>query len=127
MVKTRPETAARFTPWISGGSKVEPVNRDKDVFGDQSVVVLDMPGHTPGHKALLVRLKSGPVLLTGDLYHATEQVPNRGVPSFNTNRADTLASFDRFQAIAKNTGAKVIIQHEAADVAKLPAFPKAAE
>jgi glyoxylase-like metal-dependent hydrolase (beta-lactamase superfamily II) len=127
VVKTRPETAARFTPWISGGSKVDAIGRDKDVFGDQSVVVLDMPGHTPGHKALLVRLKSGPVLLTGDLYHATEQVANRGVPSFNTNRADTLASFDRFQAIAKNMGAKVIIQHEPADIAKLPAFPKAAE
>lgn len=126
-IKGRPETAARFTPWISGGSKVEPVGRDKDVFGDKSVTILDMPGHTPGHKALLVRLKSGPVLLSGDLYHATEQVPNRGVPSFNTNRADTLASFDRFQAIAKSTKAKVIIQHELDDVAKLPAFPAAAE
>lgn len=127
VVKERPATAARFTPWISGGSKVEPVARDKDVFGDKRVVILDMPGHTPGHKALLVRLKSGSVLLSGDLYHATEQVANRGVPSFNTNRADTLASFDRFQAIAKSLGAKMIIQHEPRDVAKLPAFPKAAE
>ncbi|HVF38133.1 MAG TPA: N-acyl homoserine lactonase family protein [Sphingomicrobium sp.] len=126
-VKGRPQTAARFTPWISGGAKVQPVNRDHDVFGDQRVMILDMPGHTPGHKTLLIRLKSGPVLLSGDLYHATEQVANRGVPSFNTNRADTLASFDRFQAIARNTGAKVIIQHELKDIAKLPAFPAAAE
>ena len=126
-VKARPETAKRFVPWISGGAKVEAVAGDKDVFGDKSVVILDMPGHTPGHKALLVRLKSGPVLLSGDLYHATEQVANRGVPSFNTNRADTLASFDRFQAIAKSLKAKVIIQHEAADIAKLPAFPAAAQ
>ncbi|MGH6705227.1 MAG: N-acyl homoserine lactonase family protein [Sphingomicrobium sp.] len=126
-VKGRPETAARFTPWISGGAKVEPVGRDKDVFGDKSVTILDMPGHTPGHKTLLVRLKSGPVLLSGDLYHATEQVANRGVPSFNTNRADTLASFDRFQAIARSLNAKVIIQHEMNDIAKLPAFPQAAE
>lgn len=127
VVQKNKDMAARFTPWIGGGGKVEPVNRDRDVFGDQSVVILDMPGHTPGHKALLVRLKSGPVLLTGDLYHATEQVANRGVPSFNTNRADTLASFDRFWAIAKNMGAKVIIQHEKADIAKLPTFPAAAE
>jgi N-acyl homoserine lactone hydrolase len=127
VAKTRPEIAARFKPWISGGSKVEPVARDKDVFDDKSVTILDMPGHTPGHKALLIRLKSGPVLLTGDLYHATEQVANRGVPSFNTSRADTLASFDRFQAIAKSLHAKVIIQHEPADIAKLPAFPQAAE
>lgn len=126
-VKTRPATAARFKPWIEGGAKVDPLGGDKDVFGDKSVVVLAMPGHTPGHKALLVRLKSGNVLLTGDLYHATEQVANRGVPSFNTDRADTLASFDRFQAIARNLKAKVIIQHEANDIAKLPAFPKAAQ
>ena len=97
------------------------------MFGDKSVVVLDMPGHTPGHKALLVRLKSGAVLLTGDLYHGTEQVANRGVPSFNTNRADTLASFDRFQAIARSLKAKVIIQHETSDIAKLPPFPRAAQ
>ena len=58
---------------------------------------------------------------------ATEQVANRGVPSFNTNRADTLASMDRFNAIAKNLNATVIIQHEPADIAKLPAFPKPAE
>lgn len=125
-IKGRPPTAARFQPWIQGGDKVEAIARDKDVFGDQSVVILDMPGHTPGHKVLLVRLKSGPVLLSGDLYHASEQVANKGVPSFNTDRADTLASFDRFQAIARNLKAKVIIQHEPSDVAKLPAFPKSA-
>ena len=89
-------------------------------------VMLDMPGHTPGHYSLLVRLASGPVLLTGDLYHFTEQVENRGVPPFNDNRADTLASMDRFDRIARNLGARVIIQHEPADVAKLPPFPEAA-
>ena len=40
--------------------------------------------------------------------------------------ADTLASFDRYQRIARNLGARTIIQHEPADVAKLPAFPEAA-
>lgn len=100
--------------------------RDKDVWGDGSVVILDTPGHTPGHKSLLVNLAGGAMLLTGDLYHFTEQVANNGVPSFNTSRADTLASFDRFRAIARSRRATVIIQHEPADVAKLPAFPKAA-
>ena len=64
--------------------------------------MLAMPGHTPGHSALLVRLASGPVLLSGDQYHFTEAVKNRGVPSFNTDRADTLASHDRFERIAAN-------------------------
>ncbi len=119
---------APFTPWISGGGKVEPVARDQDIFGDGSVVMLDMPGHTPGHHSLLVTLAGmGPVLLTGDQAHFQENYDSNGVPTFNTNRADTLASFDRFKALAKNLKATVIIQHEPRDVAKLPAFPKAAE
>ena len=113
--------------WLTGGGKLEPLDGDRDVFGDGRVVMLDMPGHTPGHYALLVRLASGPVLLSGDLYHFTEQVANRGVPPFNADRADTLASMDRYDRIAKNLKAKTIIQHEPADIAKLPPFPKAAK
>ena len=120
------DTVKALQPWLGGTGKVEGVSGDKDVFGDKRVIMLDLPGHTPGHHALLVRLASGPVLLSGDLYHFTEQVANKGVPPFNTNRADTLASIDRFDRIAKNLGAKVIIQHEPADIAKLPAFPEAA-
>ena len=52
---------------------------------------------------------------------------NRGVPPFNHDRADTLASMDRFDRIAANLKAKVVIQHEPADIAKLPAFPKGAQ
>lgn len=126
-IRGRPASAARFRPWIEGGARVEPAARDHDVFGDGTVVMLDTPGHTPGHHALLVRLpQMGPVLLTGDLYHFTENMRNRGVPSFNTNRADTLASMDRFNEIARSLGATVIIQHEPTDVARLPAFPEAA-
>jgi glyoxylase-like metal-dependent hydrolase (beta-lactamase superfamily II) len=89
--------------------------------------MLSLPGHTPGHHSLLVRLpQTGAVLLTGDLYHLTEAVQNRSVPIFNTNRADTLASIDRFEAIRRNLRARVVIQHEPADIAKLPAFPESA-
>ena len=103
------------------------LSADQDVFGDGSVMALHLPGHTPDHLALLVKLASGPVLLTGDLYHATEARQKRGVPPFNTSRIETLASIDRFEKLAKETGAKVIIQHEPADIAKLPAFPAAAK
>ena len=112
-------------PWISGGAKVTAVERDADLFEDGRVIMLKTPGHTPGHNALLVRLRSGNVLLTGDLYHFTEQVLIKGVPPFNTNRADTLASMDRFDKLARNLQAKVIIQHEPADIPKLPPFPEA--
>jgi N-acyl homoserine lactone hydrolase len=119
---------APVTHWISGGGKVEPVPRDKDVFGDGTIVMLDMPGHTPGHHSLLVKLKGlGNVLLSGDLAHFHENYEGNGVPSFNTNRSDTLASLDRFKKIAQNLKATVIIQHDARDLGKLPAFPAAAK
>ena len=113
--------------WLTGPGKAIPVPGDADMFEDGRVVMLAMPGHTPGHTALLVRLASGPVLLSGDQYHFTEAVANRGVPAFNENRADTLASHDRFDEIARKLRAKVVIQREPANVPKLPAFPKAAE
>lgn len=117
-----------FGPWRGKDAKTTLADGgDVDIFGDGSVIALNLPGHTQGHLALLVKLASGPVLLTGDLYHATIAREKRGVPPFNANRADTLASMDRFERLAKQLGAKVIIQHEPADITKLPAFPKAAE
>jgi N-acyl homoserine lactone hydrolase len=119
---------ANFAHWISGGGKVEPLVGDKDVFGDGSVIVLTTPGHTPGHHSLLVKLKDkGNVLITGDLAHFRENYDTNGVPTFNTNRADTLASLDRFKQLAKNLNATVIIQHDARDIDKLPAFPASAK
>ena len=58
---------------------------------------------------------------------ASENRRNRGVPSFNTDRSQTLASMDRFEGIARNLKALVVIQHEPADIARLPRFPKAAQ
>lgn len=121
-------TPALVERWISGGGKVEPVARDREIFGDGTVTIIDTPGHTPGHKALLVKLpKTGHVLLSGDLAHFSENYASNGVPTFNHDRANTLASLDRFKKLAANLKAKVIIQHEPADVAKLPVFPAAAE
>ena len=121
-----PDSVRAMAHWLTGTGRLEPIDGDHDVFGDGRVVMLGLPGHTPGHYALLVRLASGPVLLSGDLYHFTEQVENRGVPPFNHDRADTLASMDRYDRIARNLRARTIIQHEPADIAKLPAFPQAA-
>jgi glyoxylase-like metal-dependent hydrolase (beta-lactamase superfamily II) len=121
-------TSAPFTNWIKGEGKVEPVVGDKDVFGDGTVLMLSMPGHTPGHHSLLVKLKDmGNVLITGDLAHFHENYDSNGVPTFNTDRAASVASLDRFKQIAKNLKATVIIQHDQRDVSKLPAFPASAK
>jgi N-acyl homoserine lactone hydrolase len=113
-----------FEHWTSGGGNVEPVLLDKDVFGDGTVIMVNTPGHTPGHHVLLLKLpNTGNVLLSGDLAHFRENYLNNIVPGFNTSRAETLASIDRVKQIAAHLKATVIIQHDPRDVGKLPAFP----
>lgn len=120
------DATAGLAPWL-GDSEVTSFAKDHDVFGDGSVTILATPGHTPGHSSLLVRLpESGDVLLSGDLYHFEEQIENRGVPQFNTDRADTLASMERFNAMAAALDATVIIQHDPRYIDRLPAFPRSA-
>ena len=119
---------APFAHWISGAGKMEAVPGDKDVFGDGAVIMINTPGHTPGHRSLLVRLKDlGPVLISGDLTHFQENYDINGVPGFNFDRADSLASLDRFKTAAANLKGTVIIQHDVRDIGKLPVWPMAAK
>jgi glyoxylase-like metal-dependent hydrolase (beta-lactamase superfamily II) len=114
--------------WISGGGAVETLPLDKDVFGDGTVLILSTPGHTPGHHSLMIRLpQTGTVILSGDMAHFHENYAENGVPSFNTSRAQSLASIDRVRRLTANLNGKLIIQHDARDVGKLPAFPEAAK
>jgi N-acyl homoserine lactone hydrolase len=123
----KPAQGVNFKPfesWIKGDSKVEPQPIDKDVFGDGSVIMLRTPGHTPGHSSLLVKLaEKGPVILSGDAVHFRENLDTDGVPAFNFDRAETVASIERLKKIAANLKGQIIIQHDARDVDKLPAFP----
>ena len=127
----KPAQGVNFKPfehWIKGEGKVEPQAVDKDVFGDGSVIVLRTPGHTPGHQSLLVKLaQMGPVVLSGDAVHFRENYESDGVPWFNFDRAQTVASIERIKKIAANLKATLVIQHDARDIGKLPAFPAAAK
>ena len=119
---------ATFEGWIKGDNKVEPQANDKDVFGDGSVIMLNTPGHTPGHHSLLVKLpQMGNVVISGDVVHFRENYDNNGVPWFNYDRSQTLASIARLKGIAGTFKATLIIQHDARDIDKLPAFPAAAK
>lgn len=105
--------------------KIQKIDGDYDVFGDGTVVMKSMPGHTPGHQVLYLELaENGPTLLTGDLYHLYENREHKRVPIFNYDVAQTLASMDSFEAFAKEKGAKVYVQHQKDDFNKMPKAPE---
>jgi len=102
------------------------IEGDHDVFGDERVRIISAPGHTPGHQVLFIDLEnSGPVVLSGDLYHFAISRQDRRVPEFNVDRDMTLASMDRVEALVEETGATFWIQHELAffeQLNKAPAY-----
>ena len=115
--------STKIDPAMKDLNKVQKLNGDHDVFGDGTVIIKSMPGHTVGHQVLYLDLGlKQPVLLTGDLYHFEENRATRGIPSFNYDVAQTLESMDKFEAFAKEKNANVFIQHSPADFERIKKY-----
>jgi N-acyl homoserine lactone hydrolase len=98
---------------FSPAHKAQLLEGDKDLFGDGSIMILSTPGHTPGHESLLIHLdKTGYVVLSGDAVHFQSNWDNRRVPSFNTDKAESLASMERIAHILKEKRAQLWINHD---------------
>lgn len=107
-------------------AKLQLIDGDFDVFGDGSVRLISTPGHTPGHQSLLVMLdNTGPIVLSGDLYHTRANRTLRRVPTFNYNAEQTLESMDKIDKLLAEKNATLWIGHdkELADtLKKAPAY-----
>jgi N-acyl homoserine lactone hydrolase len=117
---TKPSTYAALR-----NSKTVIISDDEhDVFGDGTVVITLAPGHTPGHQVLYLKLvKTGAVVLSGDLYHYPEERSLRRVPTFEFDQEQTRASRANIDAFLKKTGARLWIQHDFASDARLKKAP----
>ena len=102
------------------------LNGDHDVFGDGRVRILSAPGHTPGHQILFLDLaETGPLVLSGDLYHFRLSRAERRVPGFNADAEMTLQSMERVEAFVAEVGATLWIEHDLAlfeELDKAPAY-----
>ena len=100
-------------------------NDDHDVFGDGTVVLKATPGHSPAHQVLFLKLsKTGPVVLSGDLYHYPEERKLGKIPTTEFNAAQTASSRAAVEAFLKKTGAQLWIQHDFTANAKLKKTPE---
>jgi N-acyl homoserine lactone hydrolase len=105
-------------------SKTLKLDGDHDVFGDGQVVLKSTPGHTPGHQSLFLKLSTtGPVLLTGDLYHYAAERELKKVP-VRDNQAQTVASRAAIDELLRKTGAQLWIQHDILTNATLKHAPQ---
>jgi N-acyl homoserine lactone hydrolase len=99
--------------------------KDYDVFGDGTVVIKAAPGHSPGHQVLFLKLaKTGPIVISGDLYHYPEERKRGLVPTTEFDTAQTVASRKDIEAFLKKTGAQFWIQHDYFAIQKLKKSPQ---
>ena len=98
---------------------------DYDVFGDGTVVIKSAPGHSPDHQVLFVKLaKTGPVLLSGDLYHYPEERAMHRIPTTEFNPQQTAASREAIERFIAQTHAQLWIEHDFTATAKLKKAPE---
>ena len=118
---TRPSTYAALRE-----SRTTLIERDEyDVFGDGMVVIKAAPGHTPGHQVLMVRLpRRGNILLSGDLYHYSEERVLDRVPTFEFDQARTRAARADIETYMHENDALLWIQHDYNANAKLRKAPE---
>jgi N-acyl homoserine lactone hydrolase len=99
-------------------------DRDYDVFGDGTVVIKSAAGHSPDHQVLFLKLaKTGPVLLSGDLYHYPEERKLSRIPTTEFDASQTIASRAAIEAFLTRSGAKLWIEHDFMGNAKLKKAP----
>jgi N-acyl homoserine lactone hydrolase len=106
-------------------SKTVIIDQDNyDVFNDGTVIIKSAPGHTPGHQVLFLKLaKTGPVVLSGDLYHYPEERTLNRLPVAEFNKDQTAASRAQLEIFLKKTGAQLWIQHDFLGNQKLKKAP----
>jgi glyoxylase-like metal-dependent hydrolase (beta-lactamase superfamily II) len=105
-------------------AKTELLAGDRDVFGDGSVVIESTPGHTVGHQVLFVKLpKTGPVVLSGDLYHYPGERTLNRMPD-REKSAGTPESRARIEALVRDAGAQLWIGHDIQTFARLKKSPE---
>jgi|GEM_PF-7022377 len=96
-----------------------------DVFGDDSVLIYRVGGHTMGSQILQLKLKDKTIILSGDIYHFKEQRTYKRVPKFNYNYLETVKAMDFIENLLKKTpNSELWITHDPEQMEQLIYSPK---
>jgi glyoxylase-like metal-dependent hydrolase (beta-lactamase superfamily II) len=91
---------------------MDPVNGERDVFGDGKLVLIPLPGHTPGSLGAAVHLdRDGCFLLASDAVSLRENLDTDTSPRNTWNAEALLNSYGEIRRIEKS-GATVICGHD---------------
>lgn len=84
-----------------------------DIFNDDQITIMPMPGHTPGHQVVIVRLKhQGTIILSGDSVPFKENYENKIISINNTDDVQVSSSVNKVTKILKEKNATLIHGHD---------------
>lgn len=113
--------AAEFKPIEKLNFK--PIDGVFDLFGDESVVLFPMPGHTPGMQALLVKTDKRTYVIASDACNTVEQLEKTLEPYVCADASHSLQGLHILKVL-KIMGAEIIPMHDSEYWEKLPLAPK---
>jgi glyoxylase-like metal-dependent hydrolase (beta-lactamase superfamily II) len=94
------------------GQPTDAVTGERDVFGDAKLVLIPLPGHTPGTLGAAVHLdRDGPFLLVSDAVSLRESLDTDTAPRNTWNADALLKSYAEIRRIEKS-GATIICGHD---------------
>jgi N-acyl homoserine lactone hydrolase len=97
----------------------EPVEGERDLFGDGTIRLLESPGHSAGHMSLLLQLNdTGPMLLTADASDNRDMWEGRAHPRALHSKDEANRSMQKLRDLAADTGAVVVFGHDPEDWAQ---------
>ncbi|MFN8164427.1 MAG: N-acyl homoserine lactonase family protein [Solirubrobacterales bacterium] len=88
------------------------IEGDHDVFGDERVLVVSTPGHTPGHQSLLVQTNSQVVFLLADAAYFLEKMRVRALPAVLWSPDAYMETWDRIEELEREREAFLIATHD---------------
>jgi len=106
------ETAGYLRADWDHGQKTDAVDGDRDVFGDGKLVLIPLPGHTPGTLGASVNLdRDGSFLLVSDAVSLRANLDADTVPRNTWNAEALLKSFAEIRRVEKS-GATIVCGHD---------------
>jgi len=97
------------------GQKVIELNGDLDLFGDGSILIHRLVGHTPGSEEMIVRLpKTGVVVLTSDNLYLMDNLEKDILPSVSLSYdpAGIVAGYQWLKHLRDVEGAQIFTAHD---------------
>jgi glyoxylase-like metal-dependent hydrolase (beta-lactamase superfamily II) len=91
------------------------VSGDFDLFDDGAIVMLFLPGHTPGNTGVVVRLPTRTILLTMDTVHVRAAYDSETPLQYDVDPGQARDSIRRLKTIAATTNAEIWIGHDRDD------------